>query len=287
MEMKKSTIWLVLLIAAAITLSALPCPAVEDEGEDIRCEGSRPPVHGRHGHGGLTEEKIERIMERLAEAEPEKAKELEQLRKEDPEEFEKEIMEIMREVFREKFREHRRERPGFDKEGRFGRHLRRRHDEYIEWLEENRPEQAKELAELKEKDPELYNRRVGLGYKKHRRIIEALEENPELLEVSIKDTELKKQRDELVTKIRAAADQEQKEELKNELEGAIGERYDLILERKQIKYKRLLKKLEMLKKEVEKSEAAVEKWKDAEFKKQNVKKRVDELLGESDVFKWH
>jgi hypothetical protein len=60
----------------------------------------------------------------------------------------------------------------------------------------------------------------------------------------------------------------------------------LIVRRKQIEYEHLLRKLEKLKKRVEGSEAKVDKWKDAAFKKESVKARLGELVGESDEFKW-
>ena len=58
----------------------------------------RPPEGGERPQGRqfqLTDEMINRIMERLVEADPEKAKELGQLRKSDPEKFKAELMKSM------------------------------------------------------------------------------------------------------------------------------------------------------------------------------------------------
>jgi len=57
-----------------------------------------PPEGGERPQGRqfqLTDEMINRIMARLAESEPEKAKELEQLRKSDPEKFKAELKKSM------------------------------------------------------------------------------------------------------------------------------------------------------------------------------------------------
>ena len=57
-----------------------------------------PPEGGERPQGRqlqLTDEMINRIMGRLAEADPEKAKELEKLRKSDPEKFKAELMKSM------------------------------------------------------------------------------------------------------------------------------------------------------------------------------------------------
>jgi len=63
-----------------------------------------PPEGGERAQGRqfqLTDEMINRIMARLAEADPEKAKELEQLRKSDPEKFKAELMQSMRNRMRQ------------------------------------------------------------------------------------------------------------------------------------------------------------------------------------------
>jgi hypothetical protein len=160
-----------------------------------------------------------------------------------------------------------------------------RHGRYFEWLEENYTDEAEKLAELIEKDVDLYLKQLGLSLKKYGRIAEAATENPELAEVLKEDLELKKKRGRLLRRIGAASDDE-RGELVKELEEVIGSRFDLIVKRKQIEYEQMLKKLEKLKKRVEESESKVEKWKDAEFKKESVKARLGELVGETDEFRW-
>jgi myosin heavy subunit len=160
-----------------------------------------------------------------------------------------------------------------------------RYDKYLNWLKENYAEEAKKLAELSTKDIDLYSKQLKLSLKKYGRIAEAAIENPQLAAVLKEDLALKQQQDKLLGQIKTAGDKE-KEELVKELKEVLNHRFDAILKRKQIEYEQLLKKLERLKKEVEQRNAKVEKWKDAGFKNESVKARLEELLSKTDEFKW-
>ncbi len=82
----------------------------QPEGE-IPSEGRRPPQGGEPPEGRtppgdrqppeLTDEVIERVIGRMAENNPEKAQELEQLRGSDPEKFETELRKVMRDRMRQ------------------------------------------------------------------------------------------------------------------------------------------------------------------------------------------
>jgi len=304
MKTSCGTILVLAMVTAAVLMTAPPCGAVEKEEENIWTEDAAKWEQGRFE---LTDERIERIMNRLAEAEPEKAKELAQLREKDLDKFKAELREVMRERFGRKFRERGKERseqqrrrpgvggpfgggvppgcepPGVGMPPGMGMHWR--HDRYLNWLKENYAEEAEKLAELSEKDMDLYLKQLELSLKKYGRIAEAARENPRLAEVLKKDLVLKQQQDKLLEEIETAGGDE-RQKLITELEETISSRFDLIVERKQIEYEQLLKKLERLKKEVEQREAKVEKWKDAKFKEESVKARVKELVSETDEFKW-
>ncbi|MHC4145830.1 MAG: hypothetical protein ACYSUD_13735, partial [Planctomycetota bacterium] len=58
----------------------------------------------------------------------------------------------------------------------------------------------------------------------------------------------------------------------------LGDRYDLILRRKQIEYERLLRWVEGLQNRIKKSRAEIAEAKKKEAKAENVKKRKSELL---------
>lgn len=302
--MRKNYVTILFLAMAAVILltAPVPCWAVEEKEESIwSYDNPRPMAEQRR----LRKETIKRIMSHLAETDPEKAEELEKLRKKDPEKFKAKIRKI-REKFGKKPMEHmerRTERMGWWKEGKpdeaighyhkalkLGREkaprMREKHAEYLEWLKKNYPEAAEKLTELREKKPELYMKKLGLSRKKYGRIAEAAEENPELAEALKEDLELKKERDKLLRKIRTAADDDEKKKYVGNLEEVISKRFDLIVKRKQIKYEQMRKKLEKLEAQVKRSEAKVKKWQDVEFKSESVKTRLGELVSETEKFKW-
>ena len=283
---------LILMMAALVTLSVLPCSAQrrgeekkEEKKEDIWAEeGPRGPGQGRGPGRGprrseLTDEAIEHIMKDLKESDPAKAKELAKLREEEPEKFKAELGKVVREQFSKRIREHMDMR----------RHKWRA--EFLEWLGENYPSEAKKLVRLKEKDPEekdpeLYIAQFDLIRKRVGYIFEAWRRNPELGEVLKEKAELKEKRDRLLGKIKAAGNDREKEKLIAQLEEVVGNRFDLMVREKQIAYEQLRKRLEELKKRVEQSQAEVDKLMDAEFKNENVKARVEELMSRTKRVKW-
>jgi len=166
----------------------------------------------------------------------------------------------------------------------FRERLQERVTELLEWLKKNYPEEAQKLTDLKDKNPDLYRRQVALSFRKYGRIMEASLENPELADVFKKDMELRKQQHELLEKIKATANNDEKTKLTAELEQVISDRFDVIVKRKQAEYEQLLKRLENLKEEVNTSKAEIEKWK--QTKDEKVKERLNELMSKTDRFEW-
>jgi hypothetical protein len=312
---------LVLVMAGAMLLSStLPCRAGEKKEENIWSEDE--PVR-KHRRFEMTDERIERVMGRLEKTDPEKAEKLAELREENPEKFKAELRQLMRERFGRRMWEGRKEGceeprrpggrpfgepggpfvagkgpgfgrphgegmgpgPGWPHDMRQGMRMRREMGEYQEWLEENYPDEAKNLTELKEENPELYRQQLGLSMKKYGRIANAAKSNPELAAVLKEDLELKKQRAELMKEIESASDEEKKS-LIEELREVVSRRFDLIVKRKELEYEQLRKKVAELQERVGKSEAKMEKWRDAKFKSESVESRVKELLGNGNEFKW-
>lgn len=287
----KYRIILILAIAAVLSATALYCRAAEDVNKNEDNIWSEDMA--KHGRFKLTDEAIEHIISQLIETDPNKAKELKQLQEKDPAKFKDELKQVMREQFGKKFREHGVMRPEPLPRGMLhgpegmppAPGIPWRYDKYLEWLKINYADEAKRLTEFSTKDPNIYWRQLGHSMKKYGRIAEASVENPQLAEVLKEDLALRQQQDKLLEQIKTAGNKE-KEALINELKEVLNHRFDAILKRKQIEYEHLLKKLERLKKEVEQRSAKVEKWKDAEFKNESVKARLEELLGKTDEFKW-
>ncbi len=284
---------LMLVIAVVTGVTVAPCSAQGEKKDekDIWTEdeqigprpGARPgpgPGPGRGpGRGPRrfepTEEEIDRIMKVLKETNPEMAKELARLREKDPNQFSIELRRHGREEFGKIIRE------------RIDQWRERRRAEFLESLEKFDPKEARELAKLKDTNPDLYAEKYELALKKYGRIIEEGRRNPELVEVLIEDLKLKKRRDELVKNIKAAQGEREKKKLIAELEEVVAGRFDLIVRRKQIAYERLLRWLDELQKRLRESRSEISRWRDDKFKNENVKKRTQDLIGETSTeFRW-
>jgi hypothetical protein len=286
--MNKSRAILVLAIAAVVIAVALPCPASEkgEEQQNIFTEGERmgpgpgPGPEGGRGRGQgrgrfeLTEEDIDRIMEGVKQRDPKKAEELAKIREKDPEKFQEELRRHGREEFGKIVRE------------RIEKWRQERQAEFVKWLGENAPKEARELAKLKERNAELYTKKFELIRNKYWRIFEESRRNPELAEVLLEDLRLKERRDMLVGEIKAARSDNEKKKLTAELERAVSNRYDLIVRRKQIAYERLLKWLEELRNRIRESREDIAEAQDETVKDQNVKKRMQDLLEPNKGFNW-
>lgn len=292
--MKTSRTIIVLLATVVMAVSIAACAAAENEQKDEKSiwvedapggPGGPPPSgepgerrerRGSRRHSRmfeLNDKEIERIMKSLEKSDPEKAKELEKLRSEDPNRFKFELGRHGGEEFGKIVRQ------------RIERWRNRRRDKFLQWLQENYSKEAKGLACLKEKDAELYLEKSETIRRKYWHIFEAEERNPELADVLKEDLELKNKRDELIEKIKSTKDKKEKEDLVEQLEEVISERFDLIIRRKQIEYERLLKRVEKLQERLEESKAEIAEWRDENFRSENVKNRVNELLG-GHSFKW-
>ena len=291
---------LVLVMAAVVTLSAIPCVSAQKDEESVWTEngprgprpgpglksgrgpGRGPGLESRPGEGPgrgpgrgpwpgsgrfeLTEEEIERIMKGLKESDPAKAKELAKLREKDPERFQAEL------------RRHGGQQLGKIIRERIEAGRRQRRTEFLERLKKNFPKEAEDLAKLEQKDPDLYMKKYELALKKYGRIFEQAKRNPELGEVLIEDLKLQEKRDVLVKKIKASSNDNEKKQLAAQLEEVISSRFDLIVRRKQIAYEQLLTWLEGLQNRVKESRADLTKSMDPEFKAQNVKERINNLI---------
>jgi hypothetical protein len=277
----RNGLFLILMLTAMITVSALPCWAQgtseakkeEEKKEDIWTQDGPPGPGGRGGPGrggprrgprfDLTDEEIDRIIKSIKQSNPDKAKELEKMRNEDPNNFQEQLREHGRDEFSKIVKE------------RIDKWREQRREEFLKWLEENFRRQAEELKRLLQ-DPDLYWKKYEIIRQKFWRIFEEERRNPELAEVLKEKIRLEYWRDRLLREIRRTKEEKKKKELINKLRDALGRRFDLIVREKQIAYKWLRDRLEELQKRVEESQAEIDKLKDS--KKQNIDKRIEDLL---------
>jgi hypothetical protein len=159
-----------------------------------------------------------------------------------------------------------------------------RHDEYIKWLEKSYPDEAKALSQAKETNPELYLKRLKESFDKYGRLAHAEKSNPEMAKLLKEDIEIKAQEQKILEQLRAATDENQKKKLTAELQTLVNKRFDVIVTQKQLRYQELNKRLEEMKKEVQKQQADLDKLKGK--KDEEVKKRLDSLINKTEEINW-
>ena len=275
----------IILMATLLVLGVLvtggPARAVEDPQGEQFSWGDR----SRHGGEQTKAHKIERIMNRLREKDPQRAEELEQLKEQDPQAFRSEIRKIMQKHHGRKSKGRRR----FHTDRESGIEYGQAHEpcdidfelcpKGLEWCKKYCPKMAK--MEHHGREPVGPKRRARSRGRRW-----AAKKHPELAEAMAQSKQLKKQRNELLEKIKAATDDQQKTLLTAQLKDVVGKRFDLILKRKQLRYQMLQKKLEKMQKRLEKSGSQLEQWKEPAFKDTNVNKRVEKLIAKTEQFKW-
>lgn len=222
---------------------------------------------------GMTQERAEKIIIYISANNPEAASSLRNALKESLDKFSIDLHNYV---------EKSRSEEGAKKRNK--QRLERKYGDYVEWFKENYPEQAKQLLSETENDPDSYFNRVGISWRKYGRVKQAQENSPELGEVVKKDIELLGRRDRLIRKIRETEDEGQVQTLKSELTGVVHGRFDLIIEKRQIKYEQMLKKVEKLKHDLHAQKAELEKLQGK--KGEITAERVEELLREEKDFKW-
>ena len=279
----KYGLFLILMLAVMITVSALPCRAqgtseekkAEEKKEDIWTEDGPPGPGGRGGPGrggprrgprfDLTDEEIGRILKSIRESNPEKAEELEKMRKDDPNNFQEQLREYGGDEFSKIVRE------------RIDKWRDQMREEFLKWLEENFRRQAEELKRLQD-DPDLYWKKYEIIRRKFWPIFEAERRNPELGEILKEKVRIEYWRDRLLRQLGHERNEKKKQELINKLRETLGRWYDLRVREKEIGYKWLRERLEDLKKRVEESQAEIKKLKEPEVKQKEVNEQIDYLL---------
>lgn len=284
MELRRGII-VILVMAAMTTIIILPCSSEEkkaggDIWKEVEARGPGGPGGGPGGgigRGGrgrgrfeLTEEYIDQFLKELKESDPVKAKNLIRLREKDPEKFREEVRKNIREQFEKRIESWR----------------SRWRQEFLEWLGQAVPKEARELSILKDADPDLYAKKYDLVRRKYQRIYDEQRRNPELAKVLMADLELEERQEVLVNKIKEASNKDVKKQLMSQLEEVVSNKYDLLIRRKQIAYGMLLKRIEELQKELNESSKLIKIWEDEKIKAQNVQERIKELTEQSRRFRW-
>ncbi len=280
MELRRAV--LLLVMVAAVALSAVPGRA-EDKGKGEKKEEKKtdpnmwsPPeqVSGPWGMR-LTEEEIGRIMERIKKDNPQRAKQLDDLRTLDEERFRKELREYGKEEFSKVVKE------------RIDQYRQRRREEFVKWLEKEYSREAKELAKLKAKDASVYNKKYELLRKKYGYIHDAWRGNAELGKVLKQDLSLKNRRDDLLAKCKKEKDATKKKALEKQLREVIADRFNLIVRRKQIILDELQKKIKEVQEQINEQKNEIREWRNSKFRGGAIDGRMKELMEGLAKFKWN
>jgi hypothetical protein len=289
MELRRGII-LILVMAAMTTVTILPCFSEEKKAEEDIWDEPRGPGGGpgREGPGGgsgrggpgrggrgpgryrTSEEEIDHFLNDLKESNPAKEKELASLREKEPEKFRDELRKSVREQWSKRIESWR----------------SRWRAEFLEWLGKALPKVARDLAKLKDTDPDHYVKKYEIIREKYRRIFDESRRNPELAEVILAELELDERQAVLVKKIKVTKSDRDKKKLMAQLEEVVSNKYDLILRKRIIAYESLLKRVEELQKELNKSREDLAVLKEPAIKAQNVKERMKELTEPSRKFPW-
>lgn len=153
----------------------------------------------------------------------------------------------------------------------------------LSWLEKNYPEKAEELKKIGNNQPDKFVQKIGQAMKVYGPVQKADKNNPELAKVLRKDIELQARRNHLLHQLHSAKEDQRPEFLK-ELKEVVAARFDVIIQKKQIEYDHIRKRLDLLNKKLEQHGNELQKLKDE--KDQSVDQRMKELIDGKVKMNW-
>lgn len=228
----------------------------------------------------LTEKQISHILNELRKTNPSKAQEIEKLKESDPEAYIEAIREQVGKQI-EASKELQAEQPP---EPAWKRHLDLKHEEFLAWFKERYPEEYAELSQLKTSDPETFAQRIIDLIKIYGPIQKMEQYNPDLAAAMKKNLELQKQRDALLLQIRITPRQEQAKIIED-LKGVVSQRFDTIVQEKQLQYEWLRGRLERLTQRLETRAAELDTLR--KTKEESVEARLKELIERTEKVNWN
>ena len=162
--------------------------------------------------------------------------------------------------------------------GRFrGRGEFRLPDELREFLEDFAPGELQELQQLRLRDTNRFRQALGSILQRKRRLDELKETDPEAYERHRNKAQLEHQAREIATQIREAHDEEAKAAAKEKLCEIVSQLFDIQCEERVQEIEELTKRAEELRQMLEIRQSAKEKI---------VERRVSDLTGDGDHLRW-
>ena len=173
-----------------------------------------------------------------------------------------------------------------DIRGKYHKKMREDREKFAAWLEKNYPDKAQRLAELKDKNGGQFSETAMWIARKYKPIYNAeVKGNTQLVSVLKEGIALRTLALELTTKIKSSTDENQKQELTAQLKDTLNAKFDNIIEKRNLQYVELQKKLVKLQKELKEMEENTAKIK--ANKDKEVQNKLNRLLGQSTEFGWN
>jgi hypothetical protein len=213
-----------------------------------------------------TDDEITRVMDAVRRRDPNKAKELEAIRKTTPQFF----INALRQTF--------------EYNNLMATHINdirtQRRSDFIKWLEQYVPKEADELKRLSSQ-PELYVRRYDLAWQRYSNVFDKSQKNsdPNWSKNLVADLELEDQQNRLRGQLwNPRIPTEQRNEIESQLKEVVNKRYDINVEQKKIEYEQLLRQLNDLHALIQIKLQDLRRWDDPNEKTQAVNDRMKYLI---------
>jgi hypothetical protein len=285
-----------LFVVTVPCLAAGPEPSRPEPGKSSAAT-SEP---NRPSRQQMWQQRIDRAMDMIKESDPNKARVMTTLRTSDPNRFNREL----REFFAQRMRDQSfdfslfEQGAGGDRPGGPGMPggmpgemgppgdrwprldpkamMDKEREDFMKWMKANYPEEEKNLAELRKKDPKSIDREMMQHFRQYMGIYIASKYSPKLVEILKQDLPLRKEQRDLITAIDKTSDAAGKTKLTQLLRDIVTRRFDLLVQQKQLEYDMLLERLKTLEDRIKESKAKVDDMK--LNSKQHIEKRLNELL---------
>jgi hypothetical protein len=210
-----------------------------------------------------TEDEISRVMDAVRRRDPNRAKELETIRKTTPQFFINAL----------------RQTPEYN--NLMTTHIMdvrtQRRSDFIKWLEQYIPKEAEELNRLRSQSPELYVIKYDSVWQRYNSVFDKSQKNsdPNWSKNLVADLELEDQQNNLRMRLwDPRIPQNQRSEIESQLKEVIGKRYDINVEQKNIEYEQLLRQLNNLQALIQTKLKDLERWRDPNEKTKAVDDRM-------------
>jgi len=280
------------LILAALAMARRPAAAqspaeaAAGQGADIWTEDQQQQDQQLE----LTKEQIEELLKELDRTQPQRSKQLRELREQDPIQFALVIHQIARRQAEQAAEAGRqgKQQPGQtgrqqtdqesrqERAARFREYLLERLEEYMAWLEENAPAEAKRLEVLRPVDPEEFVNQVAISRRRYEPVMRAQKRNPELAKLMLEDIRLQDRRDGLLAQIAEATDDGQRNKLVDQLAGVVSQRFDVIVKKRRIKFAEIESRIEKMRRSLQTQKAELQRL--VHQKRRVTQQRLRELL---------